>query len=443
MYRRRGAVRPPWWRPAVPWTMYRYFIVEILRVFVLCNLAVSLLYTTLVAYQTVRSGLRVSLIWPLIAKTFAYPLYYSVPVSFLFALTLVISRMAGDLEITALRTHGVSYRQLYAPVIALAIVLAGFSFYINGWIVPHVRYEKRNLHKYILAQLEDLGSGENRRIRLPGDKGTLFVKAHKGKDLRQVHITLSTNRSASLAPALREHLPDGLPSEISVSAREGDLEIRPDLNTVFLNLRGVDVLVPEPVGKAKVAGEKFHQRVVISDTVVIPLRFGRKRPGIKDRTNPELLAYIDELKAAAIDEAAIDEVERAREATAAVVPASFKEEEALQEALLDDEPDEKRRASSWQKLQDARTEWYRRLTFSLSCLTFPLVGVALALFRHRGNRLVPFFLGNAVVIAVFYPLLMVGVSLGERGWAPVLSLALPNIVLIGLGISLTRRVIRQ
>ncbi len=55
----------------------------------------------------------------------------------------------------------------------------------------------------------------------------------------------------------------------------------------------------------------------------------------------------------------------------------------------------------------------------------------------------PFFLGNAVVIAIFYPLLMVGVSMGERGWAPMISLALPNIVLIGLGVFLTRRVIRK
>ena len=410
--------------------MYRYFTVEIFRVFLLCNLAVSLLYTTLVAYQTVRSGLRVSLIWPLIAKTFAYPLYYSVPISFLFALPLVISRMAGDLEITALRTHGVSYRQLYAPVIGIGIVLAGFSFYLNGWVVPHVRYEKRNLHKYILVQLEDLGTGENRRIRLPGNKGTLFVKAYRGTDLRQVHITLNTSQPGNLAPALREHLPEGLPSQISVFAREGDLEIRSDLNTVFLNLRGVDVLVPESVRKAKVAGEKFHQRVAISDTVVIPLRFGRKRPGTKDRTSPELLAYIDELKKAAVEEA---ERERQATAKARIVPASFKQ----------DGKGKKRRASSWQKLQEARTEWYRRLAFSLSCLTFPLVGVALALSRHRGNRLVPFFLGNAVVIAVFYPLLMVGVSLGERGWAPMLSLALPNIVLIGLGVFLTRKVIQE
>lgn len=414
--------------------MYRYLVVEILRVFILSNLAVSLLYTTLVAYQTVRSGLRIGLIWPLIAKTFAYPLYYSVPVCFLFALTLVISRMAGDLEITALRTHGVSHRQLYAPVVAAAIVLAGFSFYLNGWVVPHIRYEKRNLHKYILMQLEDLGSGENRRIRLPGSKGSLFVRAYRGTDLRQVHITLNTNKPSHLAPALREHLPEGLPSQISVFAREGSLEIRRDLNTVFLNLRGVDVFVPETVGNAKVAGDTFHQRVAISDTVVIPLRFGRKRPGIKDRTFPELLEYIDELAVAAEQEAEREEELAAKgETDSRIVPATFKEGESAK----------KRRTPAWQNLQEARTEFYRRLAFSLSCLTFPLVGVALALGRHRGNRLVPFFLGNAIVIAVFYPLLMIGVSLGERGWTPMLSLALPNVALAALGVHLTRKVIRE
>ena len=404
--------------------MYRYFLAEILRVFILCNLAVSLLYTTLVAYQTVRSGLQLSLIWPLIVKTFAYPLYYSIPVSFLFALTLVLSRMAGDLEITALRTHGVSYKQLYAPVVALAFTLAGFSFYINGWIVPQVRYEKRNIHRYVLEQLRDLGSGENRRIQLPNSKGTLFVKAYKGMELRQVHITLNTTKRSNLVPVLREHLPEGLPSRISVFAREGNLEIQPQLNTVHLNLRGVDVLVPETVGKTKVAGEKFHQRVAISETVVIPLRFDRKRPGLKDRTTPELLQYIEELRKAAAAEAQANT-------------------ETMANAKVKESQTKNKRSSSSHRLYSAKTELNRRLAFSLSCLTFPLVGVALALLLHRQNRLVPFFLGNAVVIAIFYPLLMVGVSMGERGWMPSLSLALPNIVLMGLGVFLTRKVIQE
>ena len=422
-------MRPPWWRVPVPWTVYRYLFVEILRVFILSNLAVSLLYTTMVAYQTVRSGLRISLIWPLIAKTFAYPLYYSIPISFLFSLTLVISRMAGDLEITALRTHGVSYKQLYAPLFGLAVVLAGFSFYLNGWVVPHVRYQRRNIHKYVLEQLQDLGSGENQRIRLPNDKGTLFVKAYKGTELWQVHITLTTSKRSNIVPALREHLPDGLPSRISVFAREGNLEIHADLNTVYLNLRGVDVLVPETVGKAKVAGEKFHQRVAISDTVVIPLRFDHKRPGLKDRTSPELLRYIEELRLAVKpDVAASDKVATG----AGIVPASYKEAQS-----------EASRASLLGRLHSAKTELNRRLAFNISCLTFPLVGVALALSLHRRNRLVPFFFGNAVVIAIFYPLLMVGIFLGKRGWTPSLSVALPNIVLIGLGVFLTRKVIRE
>jgi hypothetical protein len=69
---------------------------EVLRVFILGVLAISLLYTTLAAYQTVRSGIQLGFIWPLIVSTFAYPLYFSIPISLLFAVTLVMGRLVSD-----------------------------------------------------------------------------------------------------------------------------------------------------------------------------------------------------------------------------------------------------------------------------------------------------------------------------------------------------------
>lgn len=409
--------RQHWWRPALPWTVYRYVTAEILRVFILGNVAVSLVYSTLITYQTVRSGLQISLVWPLIVKTFAYPLYYSVPISLLFGVTLVIGRMVGDLEITALRTHGVSHRHVYGPVIALGLCLAGLSYYLNGWIVPHIHYEKRNIHKYVMEQLESLGSGENRRLQLP-DRGTLWIGQYRGTELRKVHISLNTSKNSSLSPVLRQHLPEGLPQLITIFAREGSLDLVPEASKILLSLRGVVVLVPQTVRSGKVANEKFHQSFSISETVVIPLRFDRKRPGLKDRTSPELAAFMTELTEAALDEAARPPLRGGAET----------------EELVN---------KHQKRFYEAQTDWHRRLAFTISCVTFPLVGISLALLLHGRSRLVPFFLANLVIIGLFYPLLMVGVSLGDSGWFPPIALAIPNVVLLVLGVVLTRKVVEQ
>jgi lipopolysaccharide export LptBFGC system permease protein LptF len=191
--------------------------------------------------------------------------------------------------------------------------------------------------------------------------------------------------------------------------------------------------VPEPVRDAAVANERFHQTITISENVIIPLSFAPKSPGTKDRVHPELVAYIEELRA-----------ERRR--------LSLLEKEKLEFAAHGTEAQDdgggissvtKARRHAERKLASARTELHRRLAFSFSCLTFPLVGLSLTFILQRWSRLVPFFLANLIVIAGFYPLLMVAVFLGESGIFPPLSLALPNLVLLAAGVALARKVERQ
>lgn len=413
--------RAPWWRLRVPWTLYRYIMGDLLRVTILGVLAVSLLYTTLAAYQTVRSGLQLSFVWPLLLKTLAYPLYFSLPVAFLFAITLVIGRMVGDLEVTALNTHGISYRQVYLPVFLLGIALGGVSFYLNGWVVPDIHYAKRNLQTYILDQLENLGSGINRTILLPRDEGALWVERYKGTDLAGVRIDFKASKDSMVLPAIRQHLPNQIPNSVRIFANRGHIEILPDRRSVLLSLRSVQILVPEQVKNATVANEVFHQKVAITENVVIPLSFAPKTPGTKDLTNPELLEHIASLKAEALPQPL--------EGEAGLAHASFRTPEQTERLLS--------------RIDDASTELHRRLAFTLSCLTFPLIGVSLSLLLDRWGRLVPFFAGNLLVIALYYPLVMFGVLLGESGVWPVVSMSLPNLVLLSIGIYLSRKVVER
>jgi lipopolysaccharide export system permease protein len=396
--------RRRWFDIRIPWTIERYVALEILRILCLALLGLSVLYTAAIAYETIRSGMQITYIWPLLAKMVAYPLYFSVPLCLLFGVTLALGRLTADLELAAMRCHGASHLQVYAPVLALGLACTAGSYFLNGWLVPRLHYEKRNLQQYILKQLENLGAGVNRTILLPEGGGSLLVRAYEGTELRGVHIDLHRKLQASFLPAVRSELPARLPEKVTILAREGRLQLPEDRAGVTLHLRGVEVLVPERVAGSGGA-DSFHQKFEITQTLSIPLSFEPKAPGIKDRIDPELRAHIAELR---------------------------------RELATSPENDGVRR-----RIWAAESEWHRRLAFSLSSFSFALIGASLCFLSERRSRLVPFFAANAIVLVVFYPLLLVGALLGERGYFPAGAMALSNIVLLGAGIYLLQRVLRR
>ncbi len=426
----RTRVRRPWWRLRLPWTVYRYVSSDVLRVTALGAFGISILYTAVVAYQIVRSGLQLTFVWPLLLKIVAHPLYFYLPVSLLFAVTLVAGRMVSDLEIAAMRAHGLSYRQIYAPFLCLGTVLSGVAYFLNGWVAPHLHYARRNLQTYILDQIENLGSGANRTILLPGDEGSLWVESYEGTKLARVQLDFRASPESQVMPLLRSHLPDGAPRSVKVFAARGDIEILRERETVLLQLRSVQILVPEPVRGTALGTDVFHQTVSVTDAIVIPLSFAPRPPGVKDRTNPELLEHIRALRT---------QRRALRSGLAAADVASIAGVGLQHAALRDLEAPGALDA----KLRAARTEYHRRFAFAISCFSFSLLGISLALYLDKGSRLAPFFVGSLLVIAVYYPLLVSGVYLGQRWLWPPLAAALPNAALLLIGAQLTRLVVKR
>jgi lipopolysaccharide export LptBFGC system permease protein LptF len=390
----------------IPWSLYRYVLFEVLRASFLAMLAVSAIYSAAVGYQTVRSGIQLAFIWPFIAKTFTYPLFCSLPLSLLFGVTLTGGRMVSDLEISAARSNGASHWQLYGPFLLLGLVGAGLGYYLTGWVVPEIHYEKKNLQQYIVRQLESLGSGHNRTILLPEGGGSLFVGSYEGCELKRVHIDLKRELQQTFVPNVRDQLPAKLPESVSLLAQEGTLEITEDQRGLNLHLRGVDILIPEKISGTKSGHDNFIQKFSISESLSIPLSFEKRHRGVKDRTNTQLAEFIDELK-----------------------------------TRLDLDPND-RRARKY--LLQAKSQWHQRIAFSLSGFLFPFIGVTLCFLLNLRSRLVPFFVGNLVVLVVFYPLLMVGSYMARSGALPPgIALALPTVGLGVLGALLTRKVLEQ
>ena len=95
---------------------------------------------------------------PYFANLFS-PLFVFISVIFFTA------RMAGNTEIVAILSSGISFRRMLVPYFISAFILAALSFYLNGWVIPHSNktrlafenvyiknpyvYKGRNIHRQI------------------------------------------------------------------------------------------------------------------------------------------------------------------------------------------------------------------------------------------------------------------------------------------------------
>ena len=380
-------------RRRVPWTIGKYVGLEAMRAVILCILLVSILYCAMVTFQTIRSGIQFAFIWPFLIKTFAYPLFFSLPLALLAGITLTYGRMSADLEVSAIRCHGASHLQMFGPVMVLALACGGLGHYLNGWVIPEVHFEKNNLQQYIIRQLDSLGSGVNRTILLPEGSGSLFVGQYNGTDLKRVQIDMHRDLQTTFIPQVRNQLPQQLPETVTLLALEGRIEITPDERGVNLHLRGVEILVPEHISGIKSGMDSFIQKFSISESITIPLSFQSRKRNLKDLPTPHLNGRVEEL-----------------EKRIAIDPGKAEIEKGLRLAL---------------------GERHRRNAFTLSGLTFPLLGAALCFMASFSSRLIPFFMSTIIVLVTFYPLLMVGTYLARSSdTPPVLALAIPNATLL-------------
>ncbi len=393
-------------RRRVPWTIGRYVGMEAIRVVILCILLVSLLYCAMVTFQTIRSGIQFAFIWPFLIKTFAYPLFFSLPLALLAGVTLAYGRMTADLEVAAIRYHGASHLQIFGPVLVLAMACGGLGYYLNGWIIPEIHFEKNNLQQYIIRQLESLGSGVNRTILLPKGSGSLFVGQYSGTDLKRVQIDMHRDLQSTFVPQVRNQLPQQLPETVTLLAVEGRIEITPDRRGVNLHLRGVEILIPEHISGTKSGKDSFIQKFSISESITIPLSFQSRQRKLKDLPNPGLNSRIDDIE--------------------------------KQIGIGHGKPGLER------ELRLALGERHRRNAFSLSGLTFPLLGAALCFMASFTSRLVPFFMSTIIVLVTFYPLLMVGTYLARSAEIqPILALAIPNVALLLVTAVFLQKVVRK
>jgi len=128
-------------------TLQRYIFRELFRVFVLATIGLTLMLTLGMILQPIQKfGVGPQQVIRLLGYLVPVSMTFVLPMSALFAATLVYGRFAADNELDACRASGVSMNLLIYPGLALAILVSAATLILSFWVVPnYVRRAERSV----------------------------------------------------------------------------------------------------------------------------------------------------------------------------------------------------------------------------------------------------------------------------------------------------------
>jgi lipopolysaccharide export LptBFGC system permease protein LptF len=123
-------------------TLQRYIFRELFRVFLLATVGLTLMLTLGMILQPIQKyGVGPQQVIVLLGYLIPVSMTFVLPMSALFAATLVYGRFAADNELDACRASGISMNLLIYPGLVLAILVSGTTLVLSFWVVPN--YVKR------------------------------------------------------------------------------------------------------------------------------------------------------------------------------------------------------------------------------------------------------------------------------------------------------------
>ena len=131
-------------------------------------------------------------LWSLIIWFLPYTLSYSIPISFMLAVTFIISQMSLNNEIIALRAAGISQKKIITPLLFIAIILSFICFYIQFYQLPKNR--NKLLQSSQLINQQSLLLNEGTYISLNKRNLLYFNYRDKGKFYGLDIVSLDKNK---------------------------------------------------------------------------------------------------------------------------------------------------------------------------------------------------------------------------------------------------------
>jgi lipopolysaccharide export LptBFGC system permease protein LptF len=317
-----------------------------------------------------------------VAYILPFSLIFTIPWGLLTAVLLVFGRLSADNELVSLRMAGMSLWRICVPVFLIALGLASLSLWINTSIAPRSQAKMKGaMYDMVTENPASLFVANEPITDFPGYE--IFAKQREGNVLKDVTIVkLNDLKYAEITNHAKSAV-------IGYDEAAGVLELELiEANQIFRNMSDVKDI------EAYTAGHRWGTLNVEID--------------------------LTELR------------DKARRVSPSTLPSH-----ELARRIAEDE------TLSRKKKSVMRTEIHKRVSFSMACITFVLIGIPLGVTAQRRETSVGFLLSLAIAIVYFLFIIIADTFRGKPDAMPHLLMWLPNIVFIGLGLFLFFRLSRK
>lgn len=389
----------------------RYIFIELGKVFSVTLFGLTLLLVIVVVGQEAMQ-MNLGLIPTLRLIPFVLPtaLVFAVPGTMLFTVCMIFGRMSGDNEVVAAKSAGVSPMVLLRPAFILAFVLSLIAVWLND-----VAYSwgQQGMQRVVIESVEEICYGMLRAQRsYSNPRFSIIVKDVQDRMLVRPIINFQASNDM---PAL------------TLIAKEAELSSNLEKGTLRLILTDCEI----DAGN----GVQGHFPGTIEREIPLTLAL-TKDVGTGSPTTYPMRQIQSEI---ARQQKLITELEQslAAETGFNLVTGNL---DALQDGVWESRRWQLSKART--RLHRLRTEPWRRWANGFSCLCFVLVGAPLAIRMRTADLMTTFGLCFLPILLVYYPFLAFGLDRAKAGELPPYMVWCANLLCVGVGIWLTRKVIR-
>ena len=315
-----------------------------------------------------------------IAYVLPFSLIFTIPWGLLTAVLLVFGRLSADNELIALRANGVSITRICVPLAIIAVIATAISLWLNVKVAPAAQQKLRSTILNMASRNPMALFGSDQVIdQFPGRR--IYVGKKEGNQLENI-VVFETNEQF-------------MPMRVT-HARRGTLEADLPNQRLLLDLY-----------------EARYQQRDEND----PTDLHRMRDGINmvEGTLPISLQELYEREKRRLSRSAM----------------------SLEQLL------EQLRSGEQKDQSASRTELNKRFSFPFSCLAFSLIAVPLGITAHRRETSMGFLLSLVVAFSYFLFIIMADTLRETPSWHPELLVWFPNLLFLGIGVWMFRRVARQ
>ncbi len=247
----------------MPTHLTRYILAEILKIFVVALLVLTMLILLIgVARKLLSEGLGPVAVIQLLPFLIPVSLQFSFPATALFSVCCVYGRMSADGEIATIKASGVSPLRVLRPALIFAALLSPIAVYLSDLSVS---WGRTGVNRVVLLSIEDVVYRVLRaQHSYTSDHGfSIHVREVEGR--RLIHPTVTVHNNGKNGP-------------MKLSAREGRLTLDSERQTLLLQV--ID---------SQVEGGHGFQGIVPGETEFkIPLSGALKVKDVSQRSPSEL-----------------------------------------------------------------------------------------------------------------------------------------------------------